>query len=97
MVQSKKNYRPLPKPQVVLDLQQVSTVPAVLPTMSAVYSSVSVSPQAMPVERGGKQTSGLSALRLVEGRSKGGDGVGNSIGRSGGVPDGGVSDQDAKM
>ncbi|GJR78329.1 hypothetical protein Tco_0149114 [Tanacetum coccineum] len=29
---------------------------------------------------------------LVEGRSKGGDGVGNDIGRSGGVPDGGVFD-----
>ncbi|GKG17772.1 hypothetical protein Tco_0372070, partial [Tanacetum coccineum] len=35
-------------------------------------------------------TSGLSALRSVEGRSKGGDGVGNDISRSGGVPDSGT-------
>ncbi|GJW68912.1 hypothetical protein Tco_0123336 [Tanacetum coccineum] len=35
-------------------------------------------------------TSRTSALQSVEGRSKGGDDVGNGIGKSGGVPDGGV-------
>ncbi|GKB69679.1 hypothetical protein Tco_0931091 [Tanacetum coccineum] len=40
--------------------------------------------------RGGKKTSSLSYLWLVEGSSKGGDDVGADIGRSGGVPDGGV-------
>ncbi|GKG03418.1 hypothetical protein Tco_0311054, partial [Tanacetum coccineum] len=37
--------------------------------------------------RGGKQTSGLSALWSAEGSSKDGDDVGPGIGRSGGVPD----------
>ncbi|GKE22663.1 hypothetical protein Tco_1434175 [Tanacetum coccineum] len=36
--------------------------------------------------------SGTSALQSVEGRSKGGDDVGNGICKSGGVPNGGVSD-----
>ncbi|GKA87089.1 hypothetical protein Tco_0808800, partial [Tanacetum coccineum] len=40
--------------------------------------------------QGGNVTSGTSALQPVEGRSKGGDYVGNGIGKSGGVPDGGV-------
>ncbi|GKG01170.1 hypothetical protein Tco_0305875 [Tanacetum coccineum] len=42
--------------------------------------------------RGGNITSGTSALHSIEGRSKGGDDVGNGIGKSGGIPDGGVSD-----
>nr|GEX75207.1 hypothetical protein [Tanacetum cinerariifolium] len=42
--------------------------------------------------RGDKVTSGTSALWLVEGKVKGGDGVGKVIGRSGGVPNGGVPD-----
>ncbi|GKD69796.1 hypothetical protein Tco_1323886 [Tanacetum coccineum] len=37
-------------------------------------------------------TSETPALQSVKGRSKGGNRVGNGIGRSGGVPDGGVSD-----
>ncbi|GKE95317.1 hypothetical protein Tco_1580172, partial [Tanacetum coccineum] len=42
--------------------------------------------------RGGKQTSGLSTLQSVGGSNKGGDDVGASIGKSGGIPDGGVLD-----
>ncbi|GJW17703.1 hypothetical protein Tco_0025139 [Tanacetum coccineum] len=34
----------------------------------------------------------MSALRSIEGKSKGGDDIGNGIGRSGGVPDGRVLD-----
>ncbi|GJW18674.1 hypothetical protein Tco_0026110, partial [Tanacetum coccineum] len=41
--------------------------------------------------RGGKQTSGLSALWSAKGSSKDGDDVGAGIGRSSSVPDGGVS------
>ncbi|GKB41365.1 hypothetical protein Tco_0886307 [Tanacetum coccineum] len=41
--------------------------------------------------RGGKQTLGLSAPWSVEGSSKDGDEVGSGMGKSGGVPDGGVS------
>ncbi|GKC96591.1 hypothetical protein Tco_1162033 [Tanacetum coccineum] len=40
----------------------------------------------------GKVTSGLSALRSVESRCKGGDEVGSGMGKSGGVPDDGASD-----
>ncbi|GKD68034.1 hypothetical protein Tco_1322124, partial [Tanacetum coccineum] len=52
--------------------------------------------------RGGNITSKTPALQSVEGRSKGVNGVGNGIHRSGGVPDGGipdggVSDRDAKI
>ncbi|GKA06606.1 gag-pol polyprotein [Tanacetum coccineum] len=48
-------------------------------------------PRAIPnLFRGGKVTSGLSALRSVESRYKGGDEVGSSMGKSGGVPDGEV-------
>ncbi|GJZ70841.1 hypothetical protein Tco_0634692 [Tanacetum coccineum] len=47
--------------------------------------------------RGGNVTSRASALQSVEGRSKGGYGVGNGIDKSGGVPDGGVSDRGAKI
>ncbi|GJX78807.1 hypothetical protein Tco_0326956 [Tanacetum coccineum] len=36
--------------------------------------------------------SGTSVLQSVEGRSKGGDDVGNGICKSGGIPNGGVSD-----
>ncbi|GKF59966.1 hypothetical protein Tco_0176752, partial [Tanacetum coccineum] len=36
--------------------------------------------------------SNTQPLQTVEGRSKGGDGVGNGIGKSGGVPNGGVLD-----
>ncbi|GKC32887.1 hypothetical protein Tco_1040181 [Tanacetum coccineum] len=43
--------------------------------------------------QGGNSTSRISALRSIEGRSKGGDDVGNSIGKSGGVPDGGIFDR----
>ncbi|GJY85871.1 hypothetical protein Tco_0499897 [Tanacetum coccineum] len=43
--------------------------------------------------QGGNVTSETPTLQLVEGRSKGGDGVGIGISRSGGVPAGGVSDQ----
>ncbi|GJY93610.1 hypothetical protein Tco_0509392 [Tanacetum coccineum] len=42
--------------------------------------------------RGGNVTSETPALQSVKGRSKGGDGVGNGIGKSGGVLDGGISD-----
>ncbi|GJW55849.1 hypothetical protein Tco_0099934 [Tanacetum coccineum] len=42
--------------------------------------------------QGGMQASRTSASgRYVEGRSKGGDGVGSGMGRSGGVLDGGAS------
>ncbi|GJX09440.1 hypothetical protein Tco_0199299 [Tanacetum coccineum] len=50
-------------------------------------------PRAIPnLFRGGKVTSGLSALWLVESRCKGGDEVGSGMGKSGRVPDGGVPD-----
>nr|GFD36233.1 hypothetical protein [Tanacetum cinerariifolium] len=43
--------------------------------------------------RVGNVTSRTTSLRSVEGRSKGGDDVGNGIGKRGGVPDNGVSDR----
>ncbi|GJY36944.1 hypothetical protein Tco_0422322 [Tanacetum coccineum] len=50
-------------------------------------------PRAIPnLFQGGKVTSGLSSLRLVEGSSNGGDDVGAGMGKSGGVPDDGASD-----
>ncbi|GKG14187.1 hypothetical protein Tco_0353787, partial [Tanacetum coccineum] len=42
--------------------------------------------------RGGKVTSGPSALQSIESRCKGGDEVGSGMGKSGGVRDGGASD-----
>ncbi|GKA10678.1 hypothetical protein Tco_0690111 [Tanacetum coccineum] len=50
-------------------------------------------PRAIPnLFRGGKVTSGLSSLRLVEGSSNGGDEVGTDMGKGGGIPDDGASD-----
>ncbi|GKB56194.1 hypothetical protein Tco_0912380 [Tanacetum coccineum] len=46
--------------------------------------------------RGGNVTSRTYVLQSVEGRRKGGDEVGNSIGKSGGVPNGGVFNQICK-
>ncbi|GJR43775.1 hypothetical protein Tco_1311878 [Tanacetum coccineum] len=49
-------------------------------------------PRAIPnLFRGGKVTSGLSALWSVESRCKGSDEVGSGMGKSGGVPDVGYS------
>ncbi|GKG31688.1 hypothetical protein Tco_0426638 [Tanacetum coccineum] len=47
--------------------------------------------------RGGNITSGTSTLQSVKGKGRGNDDVGNGIGKSGGVPDGGVSDRGAKI
>ncbi|GJV72486.1 hypothetical protein Tco_1492481, partial [Tanacetum coccineum] len=46
--------------------------------------------------RGGNVTSGTSTLQSVEGRSKGGEDVGNGMGKISDVPDGGVPHGGAK-
>ncbi|GJV96929.1 hypothetical protein Tco_1548506 [Tanacetum coccineum] len=73
-----------------VDNPSPQSTPQVLPSFELITSYLG--PKAKHnLFRGGKQTPSLSALWIAEGTSKDGDEVDIGMGKSGGVPDGGVS------